>query len=289
MIGIDIGGTEIKGGFFSAEDGRMLGKRAVATSDGDGLWLDRVRGMCAELETEFGKAEHVGISAPGLASADGSCIEFMPGRLAGIERLDFTAALGCAQAVPVINDAHAAILGEIWQGSAKGLRDVVMITLGTGVGGAIVSGGNLLKGRIGRAGHLGHMTVDYLGTPDICGTPGSLEDAIGNATIGLRSGGRFSTTHELVAAFADGDSEAEAVWLKSLKALSAAIVSLINVVDPEAVIIGGGIARAGEHLFAPLRKMMADQEWKPAGHQVRILPAELGEWAGCYGAASLQK
>ena len=289
MIGIDLGGTEIKGGYFSAEDGSMLGRRVVATLDGEGLWLGRVREMCADLEAEFGKSEHVGISAPGLAGADGSCIEFMPGRLTGLEGLNFTSALGREREVPVINDAHAAILGEIWQGSAKGLRDVVMITLGTGVGGAIVSDGNLLKGRIGRAGHLGHMTVDFLGAQDICGTPGSLEDAIGNATIGLRSGGRFLTTHELVAAFAAGDSEAVAIWLKSLRALGAAIVSLINIVDPEAVIIGGGIARAGEHLFTPLREIMAEQEWKPAGHQVRILPAELGEWAGCHGAASLQK
>ncbi|MCS5659801.1 MAG: ROK family protein, partial [Dehalococcoidia bacterium] len=211
-------------------------------------------------------------------------IGYMPGRLEGLEGLDWTTALNMDIEIQVVNDAHAALLGEVWQGSARWMNDVIMLTLGTGVGGAILTGGKLLKGSIGRAGHLGHMTVDFEGEPDICSTPGSIEDAIGNATITERSGGKFSTTHELVAAYADGDEEAKEIWLRSLRALAAALVSLVNVIDPERIVIGGGIAKAGEHLFGPLEKLVREREWQPDGKVVTIVPAGLGYWAGTYGA-----
>jgi glucokinase len=210
-------------------------------------------------------------------------IRFMPGRLEGLEGLQWNKVFA-RERVPVLNDAHAALLGEIWQGAATGMDDVAMLTLGTGVGGAAVSDGRLLRGILGRAGHLGHMTVDFEGAPDICGTPGSLEDAIGNASLSERAGDRFANTHELVAAYAEGDAEAKQVWGRSLRALAASIVSIINVLDPRAVILGGGIAEAGEHLFAPLESLVREREWQPAGARVDLLPAQLGPWAGTYGA-----
>lgn len=291
-IGIDLGGTGIKVAAYAGDSGFCLDRRTAPTSDGEmraghPVWLANVRGLLADLEAAHGPAAHVGVSAPGLANADGSAIRFMPGRLAGLENLNWTEALGRSEKVPVVNDAHAAVLGEIWQGAAQGAEDVIMLTLGTGVGGAIVSGGRLLTGHIGRAGHIGHMTVDCEGAPDICGTPGSLEDAIGNATIGMRSGGRFQTTHELVAAYALGDLLAREFWLRSVRALGAAVASLINVIDPEIVIVGGGIARAGDLLLTPLRDVMSRHEWRPAGHSVDLRIAGLGEWAGTCGAASL--
>lgn len=290
-IGIDIGGTVIKAGAYAAVSGEILRQETAPTGDGKReagrpAWLANVRRLVSDMESDLGVAEHVGIAAPGLANASETAIAFMPGRLAGLEGLNWKDALGRAEEVRVLNDAQAALTGEAWQGAAKGMRDVVMLTLGTGVGGAVMSGGQLLRGSIGRAGHVGHMTVDFEGAPDICGTPGSLEDAIGNATILARSGGSFKTTHALVAAFADGDDDAGEIWMRSLRALGAAIVSLVNVLDPESVIIGGGIARAGDHLFEPLRGIIEEREWKPAGHRVRILPAKLGEWAGSFGAAS---
>ena len=145
--------------------------------------------------------------------------------------------------------------------------------------------GRLLHGHIGRAGHLGHICLDANAPPDITGMPGSLEMAIGNCTIEERTGGRFKTTHELVAAAASGDTEANAIWLKSVRALACAVGALINVLDPEAVIIGGGIARSGAALFDPLQKELDPLEWRPGGSRVKIVPAKLGEFAGAYGAA----
>lgn len=288
-IGIDLGGTEIKAAAFSLPTGELLAKTSTPTrdgelADGEPAFVAGVRNSVAELEAGVGgAAQQIGISAPGLA--DRGCIRFMPGRLDGLEGLDWAKAIG-RERLPVVNDAHAALLGEIWQGAAKGMSDVAMLTLGTGVGGAVVSGGQLLRGHLGRAGHLGHMTVDFEGAPDICGTPGSLEDAIGNATLGARGGSAFANTHELVAAYAAGDDDAAEVWQRSLRALSAAVVSIINIVDPQAVIIGGGIAEAGEQLFGPLEQMVREREWQPAGARVELLPAKLGHWAGAYGALS---
>ena len=119
----------------------------------------------------------------------------------------------------------------------------------------------------------------------IFGTPGSLEAAIGNYTVAVRSNGRFSSTRELIEAHRAGDSEATLIWVKSVRVLARAITSFINILDPEIVILGGGITRAGAYLFDPLAEFLDEFEWRPAGHRVRIVPARLGEWAGAYGAA----
>ena len=171
-------------------------------------------------------------------------------------------------------------------GAARGLQNVIMLTLGTGVGGAAMVDGRLLRGHIGRGGHLGHSSLDPDGPPDCAGTPGSLEVAIGNCTIQERSRGRFQSTHDLIAAYLKGDAEAAAIWLKSVKALAAAVCSFINILDPEAVIIGGGIARAGTALFGPLQEFLEPIEWRPIGQRTRIISAQLGEFAGAIGAAS---
>lgn len=237
------------------------------------------------LANELGPELSVGVSAPGLASPDRRSIAYLPGRLEGLEGLDWTSFIGRNQTVPVTNDAQSALIGEAWIGAAQGLRNAILITLGTGVGGAILSEGRILRGHLGRAGHVGHLCLDPHGPRSIVGMPGALECWIGNYNIGERSAGRFETTHELIEAYRAGDSFASEVWLRSIRALACGIASLINIIDPEAVIIGGGIAQAGDALFEPLRTELTGIEWRPGGHSVQLRPAQLGEWAGAIGAA----
>jgi glucokinase len=287
-IGIDLGGSCVKGIAVTPE-GQELAKTIVGFDDGGQMdWAQKIRDLVGQLQSEVGSnvsSFSIGLSAPGLAAADARSIAHMPGRLQGLEGLDWTKFLATTTPVPVLNDAHAALLGEVWLGAAKGVRNVIMLTLGTGVGGAAIVDGQLLRGHIGRAGHLGHSCLDIEGPPDVTGTPGSLEVAIGNCTVAARSRGRFHTTHDLVAAYNAGDVEATAVWLRSVRALACAIASFVNILDPQAVVLGGGIARSGAALFEPLQRFLDDVEWRPGEARVRILPALLGEFAGAFGAA----
>lgn len=287
-IGIDLGGTRIKSARFDLVTGKLLGTAMVPTRDGErvgGLpaFAAGVKELVTRHESEQGAiATVVGVSAPGLAAKDGSCIQFMPGKLEGLENLKWGELLG--RPAGCLNDAHAALMGEIWQGAAKDREDVVMLTLGTGVGGAVVSGGRLLHGHIGRAGHIGHVSVDLEGPQDICAMPGSIEYEIGNGYLEQRSGGRFQMTRDLLSAVEIGDAEAIRVWDRSVKALAVCIASMINAFDPERVLIGGGVANAWEQLEGRLNGWLERYEWRPGGHRVPVVRATLGEWAGCYGA-----
>jgi len=286
-LGVDLGGSSIKAVAVTPA-GETLSRHNIGFDPDKNMeWAEKIRALVQSVETDRAKpADSIGLSAPGLAAANGRSIACMPERLQGLEGLDWTEFLGASKTVPVLNDAHAALLGEAWVGAARGFQNVIMLTLGTGVGGAAMVDGRLLRGHIGRAGHLGHSSLDPDGPPDCAGTPGSIEVAIGNCTIQQRSRGRFQTTHDLIAAHLKGDAEATAIWLKSVKALAAAVCSFINILDPEAVIIGGGIARAGKELFEPLQQFLDPIEWRPVGQRAKVLPAQLGEFAGAFGAAS---
>ncbi len=287
-IGIDLGGTVLKA-VAAKEDGVILSAKSLPINNRRGSiaqWLDGAGKLISDFERELNsKAPAIGVSAPGLASPDRRCIDYLPGKLFGIEGLDWTQALGRDFGVPVLNDAHAALLGECWVGVARQMRDVVMLTLGTGVGGAIMVDGRLLNGVSGRAGHLGHMSLDLDGPPSNTGMPGAIEVLIGDCTVGDRSSGRFTSTRDLVRAHRDGDGEATAIWLHSVRALGCAIGSYINIIDPELVVLAGGITRAGNALMDPLKEIMDEVEWRPGGHRVPVVLASLGQRAGALGAA----
>jgi glucokinase len=283
LLGLDLGATRLKALCVTA-DGREIARDTSPSNGPD--WRESAKRCVASLLEKHGQPDAVGVAAPGLPSRDERCIARMPERLAGLEGLDWREFLGFSKPIPVLNDAHAALLGEVWMGAAKGRRDVIMLTLGTGVGGAVLSDGRLMRGHSGRAGHFGHISIRADGPPGIVNTPGSLEDAVGNHSLPARSGGRFHSTFDLVAAAKQGDADAALVWDNSIRDLAAGITSLINVFDPELVVLGGGICEAGDDLFVPLAREMERVEWRPGGHCVPIVRATLGEWAGTYGAAA---
>jgi glucokinase len=283
--GIDAGGTNIKSVALDGE-GRVLASSSVPTPGDREALVAAVAEALAGLESDVGdRASSCGLSAPGLASRDGRTIAWMQGRMEAVQGLDWTSALQRSRPVWVLNDAHAATLAEARFGAARGCRNVVLLTLGTGVGGGVIVDGRLLEGHLGRAGHLGHLCLDIDGAPDICRTPGSLEEAVADCTIESRSEGRFATTRDLVAAVEAGDGAAEVLWRRVIRSLACGIASLVNLVDPEIVVLGGGIAGAGPTLFGPLHEEMEEVEWRPLGNSVPIVPAGLGDVAGAIGAA----
>src|ERR1041384_6104978 len=282
-IGVDLGGTNIKIVVIS-NDGDVLEYLTCDTADSEGSWAQTIKQNLELIQKQRGQSPcHVGLAAPGLAAKDGRSIAYMQGRLRGLQGFVWGDFL--EKPVGVLTDAHAALLGEVWQGAAKGFRNVILLTLGTGVGGAVLIDGKLIKGQIGRAGHLGHVTVNSDGVPDIVNTPGSLEQMIGNYNLSERSGGRFTSTRKLVEAHLAGDTEATTIWLRSMFHLAAAVASFINAFDPEVLIIGGGIAQAGSALFEPVRQYLDRFEWRPLDHHVPVIAAALGEKAGAIGAA----
>ena len=287
-IGIDFGGTNIKAVAVSAT-GAVLGRESRVTRDGQEKvddWVTALAKLIIDFEAALGNVTpFVGIAIPGIIAADSRSVASCPGKLAGIEGVVWGTRLGRGRLVPLLNDAHAALIGEHWIGAARGFRDAILLTLGTGVGGAILSQGRLLRGAHGRAGILGHMSMDPFGAAGPFGTPSPLEHWIGDHTVAERTNGRFHSTKELVAAASSGDAIAQAAWRKSIRALAVAVASCGMILDLEAVVVGGGIAQAGPDLFEPLGRELDQFEWRCKDERIKIIPASLGAWSGAIGAA----
>lgn len=288
LIGVDLGGTRIKAVAID-EVGQTLYEHYEPTNDGDDkIWKAAVKNAVQTIHEKIKNvACSVGISAPGLPNAENSAIGYMPGRLQGLENFIWSDFLQTKAFV--LNDAVAAMMAEAKFGAAKNKKNAIMLTLGTGVGGGILIDGKPYQGAFQKAGHLGHLTVDSEGEPDIIGMPGSLEDAIGNCTIEKRSGGKFTNTDDLITAHRKGDKFATEVWLTSVNKLAVALASLTNILSPETIILGGGITEANEDLFEPLEEMMTKYEWRTGGNKTEIVKAQYGDLAGAVGAACFAK
>ncbi|MGC4037534.1 MAG: ROK family protein [Chitinophagaceae bacterium] len=284
-MGIDLGGTRIKAVAIDA-DGNVLHENYQPTNDGDDtIWKNAVTEAIKELQSVLKTDDVViGLSAPGLPNNDNTAIACMPGRMQGLEHFNWSGFLN--HPTYVLNDAVAAMMGEAKFGAAKNKNNVAMLTLGTGVGGAILIDGKPYQGSFNKAGHIGHMVIDHEGDIDVTGMPGSLEECIGNYTIQKRSKGKFASTHEMLDAYRAGDTFAKEVWMKSVKQLAIGLASIVNILSPEIIVLGGGITQAGDDLFQPLNNFMHEFEWRPHGKGVEIVKAVYGDMAGAIGAAS---
>jgi glucokinase len=292
-IGIDLGGNNIKGVLINAE-GEVLHQALQSTTldrpgtEGDNQqWKKSVSLMIQELKYKSPYVvEAIGIAAPGLPNKDNSAIRVMPGRLKGLENFEWADYLG-EKEVWVLNDAHAAVMAEAKFGTGKDIKNLVMLTLGTGVGGGIVINGELYQGNYQMAGHLGHMTLDInKEDPGITGMPGTLENAIGEDTVSKRSFGRFTSTPDLIEAYKKGEPFATFVWLDAVRKLALGMCSLCNLLSPDLIILGGGITKAGESLYGPLMAFMDVYEWKNVGKKTPVQQARFSDHAGAVGAAA---
>jgi glucokinase len=283
-IGIDLGGTRIKGVAIDAA-GNVLHQAYTLTNDGEGeVWKAAIKKTVTELRQKLNVDEiAVGISAPGLPNKENTAIGFMPGRLEGLENFSWNEYLQCK--CLVLNDGVAALVAEAKTGAAKNAVNAVMVTLGTGVGGALLINGKAFQGSFNKAGHIGHMVIDSSGDKDVTNMPGSLEECIGNCTIEKRSGGKFSSTHDMLKAMHKGDVLAKEVWHTSVRKLAIGLASVSNLISPDTIVIGGGIAEANDDLFVPLNKWFDEFEWQPGGIRPQIVKAVHGDLAGAIGAA----
>jgi len=283
-IGIDLGGTRIKAVALD-HNGNVLHQLYTPTKDGNDLvWKQTVVNAVDELQSKLPSPDFVvGISAPGIPDEKNSCISYMPGRLQGLENFDWSSFL--KHKTFVLNDAVAALMAEVKLGAARNKKNAVLLTLGTGVGGAILIDGQPYQGNFQKAGHIGHIVIDHEDNCDVTGMPGSLEEAIGNISVQKRSLGKFHDTHALLGAYRKGDHFAKWVWLSSVRKLAIGIASVINTLSPECVILGGGITEAGNDLFEPLENFLSLYEWRPGGNRAFILKAQFGDMAGAIGAA----
>jgi glucokinase len=285
-LGIDIGGGSAKVSLVDDDSNvhRTAVVELVDRSDDPGAnraaRVEVVARAISRAAAAGTPAATVTVATPGIVDAAHRRIVSLPGKLAwaGGRGLDVgarTARARTAIDVSVLNDAHAAVLGEARLGAGRGALDIAMLTLGTGVGGGVVLGGRLLEGRNRRAGHLGHISLDPYGAPSVFPTPGSLEWHVGDAYAGARTDGRYASNEAIVAA-ARGEAAGTAAWGRMMRALAVAIASIVNVFDCERVILGGGLVAAGTLLFDPLERELAEVEWRPGGIAVAGRPGSPG-------------
>jgi glucokinase len=286
VIGVDVGGTKILAGLV-ARDGTVLAHREHPTPiESTDALLDGLEAAVREHLDESVVAVGFGIPSRidqragiALGSVNIPLVE-VPFRDLMHERLGLP--------VAIENDANAAAIAEWKAGAARGTNDMVMLTLGTGVGGGLILAGKPYRGSIGAGGELGHIVIVHDGAPCGCGGRGHLESYVsGKAAdeVAREAFGPAADAHRLVRLGNEGDPLALELLTEIGRKLGSGIASLINTFDPELIVIGGGFAAAGELLLEPAREVIEHEALKPMREDVRVVRAELGTLAGMIGAA----
>jgi glucokinase len=288
-LGIDVGGTNSKLAVVEASDGdrpELLATVTLPTGAGDpGEVIGRLAEAGARLVAGHGPVAAAGVGVPGLFDEASGRAVFLPNLPPAWAGREVAGPLAGRLGVPValINDARSFTLAESRMGAAAGCSTVICLTLGTGVGGGVVVDGRLRFGPHGRAGELGHQVIDPAGPPCGCGNRGCVEAFAAGAALS-RLGGQPSP-QAVFAAAAAGEERARAAVEAVAGRLAVGIANLVTVLWPERVVVGGGVAAAGEQLLGPLRRAVAAASplVDPAAYE--IVPAALGPAAGAIGAA----
>ena len=285
VFGIDLGGTAIKLGCFDRQGtcDRSLTIPTPQPATPEAV-LEALVGAIATLDPDY-HCGAIGLGTPGPADAAGRVAKVAI-NLAGWQNVPLADWLEARTGRPTVlaNDANCAGLGEAWLGAGQGIANLIVLTLGTGVGGAVILNGQLFVGHQGAAGELGLITLNPDGPPCNSGNRGSLEQYASVQAIRRRTG---LEPDELGRRAAEGDGEAIAFWQAYGRDLGAGLASLLYVLTPEAVIIGGGVS-ASAPFFFPSMQAELEQRVLPSSRQgLQVLTAQLGNQAGMVGAAQL--
>lgn len=285
VLGIDLGGTAIKLGRFD-QAGNCLQSLTVATPQPatPEAVLTAIVDAIAQIDPDQISVA-IGIGTPGPTDAEGR-IAKVAINLTGWQDVPLADWLEAKTARPTVlaNDANCAGLGEAWLGAGRSFQDLILLTLGTGVGGAIVLNGQLFVGRDGAAGELGLITFNPDGPPCNSGNRGSLEQYTSIQAIRRRTGLDPEKLGKLAEA---GDAEALAFWQSYGRDLGIGLSSLIYVLTPEAIVIGGGISASAEFFFPAVLAEIEQRVLLSSRSGLQILRAKLGNQAGIVGAAKL--
>jgi glucokinase len=312
VAGIDVGGTTISVGFVHSETGALNGftvEPTLAEEGGEGVTariVSLVRRAAAEAGLDLGaEVAGIGIGCPGPLDRGSGIVLTTP----NLGWADFPVRdlIAGPLGLPAVldNDANCAAFGEWWLGAGRGSHSLVALTVGTGVGGAIVVNGRVWHGASDAAGEIGHMTINYGGRRCKCGNYGCLEayasgpNIAARAREGLEAGetsalsgivdgdlDRLTAAH-ISEAVLEGDPFATQVLQETARYLGVGLANLINLVNPEIVVVFGGVTSAGEHLLDPLQNEVRRRAFLPAVSACKIVPAERTDDAGVLGAAGL--
>ena len=309
-LGLDVGRT-IRGAVIGEEGNILLQQRVVAEVRNPRVFIDQLIEITNGLKSASdanGRVVGVGIGWAGLVNQRAQRIEVTP-NLVDLSRFDLLSELMQATGLRVIfdNDANAAAYGEWRRGAARGVDDVFYITMGTGIGSGLILGGQLQRGSRGFAGEFGHYKLDLQGLECACGGTGCLETLASGPNIVRRvrerlfSDPAFSisrlasdmegtlTAERVVQAAMEEDELARSVLSETGRFVGLAVASIINLLNVEVVVLGGGVMAAGELILGPIREEVRNSAIAPAFDCCRIVAAELGQDAGIIGAALLAR
>jgi len=310
VLGIDVGGTNLVAGCVSTDGARVEGLLSEPTRPEEGAdgviarILDVARRSMAGLAAAVpgAKVDGVGIGAPGPLDTRRGIVLLTP-NLGWVDMpLRDRVAKGLGLPAALDNDANCAVLGEHWRGAAQGTRQALGVTIGTGIGGGLILDGRLYHGASDCAGEIGHTTIEMNGRRCACGNYGCLEAYASGPAIArraveavetgaesslaalLRRGPAAVTAQMVYEAATAGDALAREVVQDTARFLGAGIANLVNVYNPEVVVVCGGVTQAGDSLFVPLRREVGRRAFRPAVEVCRILPGALPGTAGVVGA-----
>jgi ROK family protein (putative glucokinase) len=306
IIGIDLGGTKISGA-ISNEYGKILHEITVQTlaKEGADAVVGRIKGVIRELmDHQRAVSEEiigVGIGSPGPLDAKKGII-VNAANLPGFVNLPLVDLIEKEFKVKayIENDANAAALGELWFGAGRGCKNFVFITVSTGVGSGIIINGDIYQGNTSNAGEVGHMTLEPEGPRCNCGNYGCLEALASGPAIERIANERLAkcgdsmlnnykkvTSKEVFEAAAKGDKLANEVVSYCMNYLGIGMANVVSLLDPEKIIIGGGVSKAGAVVFDTIRNVIDKRCFKIMAQGVKVVPAELGTDAGVVGAIGI--
>lgn len=293
ILGIDLGGTNTKYGVVTSGSQLIREGFAPTPAGGGAVLLAHLKSVAQDLASRA-RAEGIqpcalGIATAGWVDPHTGRVAYATENLPGWTGTRIAEELQAATGLPVCveNDANALAAAESQFGAARGCRDFVCITLGTGVGGGCYTGGRLNHGAHYFANALGHIPVMFDGLPCTCGLQGCLEVYANAAALVRYAGGAFTSAEEVVAAANAGDARARSAILVYARHLAFGTASIVHLLDPELLIIAGGIAQKNPLLFAALESELSARLTVPDRRKLRVVASSLGYYAGVYGAAAV--